>query len=152
MLGAPELTARSGAGAVVVAILVTLPGCGECDARRFVHAGASDESLVAHLCVERAETEAALRTGLSGRAPLAAGEGLELVFPVEDDLCITNAEVDFAIDAAFVDDEGHIAAIERAIPAHAADDRCHAPTRTVIETRAHELDAVAVGDVVVAGD
>lgn len=43
------------------------------------------------------------RRGLIGRAALDRNTGVLLVAPVEDELCVSNAEVGFGIDAVFVD-------------------------------------------------
>lgn len=118
-------------------------GCGRpCAPLAITRAGTS----IVTLCAEEARTEADLRRGLAGRAPLASDEALVLVFPVEDEVCITNAGVDFAIDAAFVDALGDVVAIEREIAARDETTRCHRPTARVVETAASTLASVRVGD------
>jgi uncharacterized membrane protein (UPF0127 family) len=117
--------------------LVALAGCG-CP----TVAEVGDEAF----CVEIARTEAERRTGLRGRPDLAAGEGLLLRFPIEDELCIVNDGVAFPIDVLYADASGGIVAIERAVAAGDPTLRCHGPASDVLEVSAGALDAIGVTD------
>ncbi|MCB9592516.1 MAG: DUF192 domain-containing protein [Sandaracinaceae bacterium] len=97
-------------------------------------------------CARVAATEAERLRGLRGEGPLAPGEGLLLPFPVEDEICIVNDGVSFALDVAYADAAGQVVAIERRLPANDGTPRCHAPVRDVLEVAAGELDGVSVGD------
>ena len=77
--------------------------------------------------------------------PLAPGEGLLLPFPVEDEICIVNDGVSFALDVAYADAAGQVIAIERRLPANDGTPRCHGPARDVLETAAGALDGVEIG-------
>jgi uncharacterized membrane protein (UPF0127 family) len=137
--------ARVGVAGLAAAVSMAVAACGRSCEPLEIRRG--DATLVT-LCATRTRTEAELRSGLVGRPPLAPDEALVLVFPVEDELCITNAEVGFAIDAAFVDADGLVVAIERAVPAHDERSLCHGPTAEVVEASRGALDAVAPGDLV----
>lgn len=111
----------------------------EVDLEVISHSGAPNLSI----CASLAQTAEERRRGLQGQAPMAPGEGLLIVFPVEGEVCITNAGVDFAIDAAFVDASRAIVAVE----SYAAQEdrvRCHAPVREVLELL--QGSGVSVGD------
>jgi len=100
------------------------------------------------LCAEVAETEAARRTGLSGRAPLEPSEALLLVFPLQGEVCIVNDGVSFSIDAVYLDDVGTVVAIERDIPAHDGTARCRDGVRYVLETAAGTVGGLEPGDTI----
>lgn len=137
---------RSSHGLAITVLTVALAaaGCGRPCAPLELYA---DGSLVLTLCATRTQTEAELRGGLSLRPPLAPDEALVLVFPLETEACIANAPVDYAIDAAFLDMQGTVVALERSIPAHDETSRCHLATARVVEARAEVLRDVRVGDV-----
>ena len=99
----------------------------------------------ATFCVEVAETEAERTRGLRGREPLAPGEGLLLVFPVEDEICVVNDGVGFGIDVAYANAAGEVVALEREVGAGDGTPRCHGPTQDVLEVPAGALAGVAVG-------
>ena len=96
--------------------------------------------------VEEALTEEERVLGLSEHESLAPGTGLLLRFPVEDELCIQNADVRFPIDAVFIDAGGVVRAIELHIAAGDASLRCHPETRDILEVGAGVASEVEVGD------
>ncbi|MAQ16455.1 MAG: hypothetical protein CMN30_16890 [Sandaracinus sp.] len=100
--------------------ILVLAGCATPDVISLRTEGA----LVLEVEVERAVTAAERRAGLEGRDPLAAGHGLLLEFPVEDEVCIANGGVDFGIDGIFLDASGLVTALEREIPAGDPTVRC----------------------------
>jgi uncharacterized membrane protein (UPF0127 family) len=67
---------------------------------------AADDAL--SLCAGVATTEAERAAGLTAWPELDDGTGLWLQFPVEGELCITTAVLDYAIDVVFVDQHGAI--------------------------------------------
>lgn len=123
----------------LAALGLALIGCA-CPGGRAVEIGALA------FCAEVASTEAERAQGLRGRDPLGPGEALLLEFSVEDEICIVNDGVSFAIDAAYADADGVVVALERAIAAGDPTPRCHARTQRVLETAAGELEAAEVGD------
>ncbi len=126
-------------------LVLSASACGPaCDEVRIERGG----TPVTSFCVTRARTEPELREGLAGREGLSAGEALWMELPIEGEVCITNAPVRFGIDVAFADDAGVITRIERAWPAGDPDARCVLGTRRVLETRAGDLEAVAIGDTI----
>lgn len=96
--------------------------------------------------VDVASDEMTRRVGLSGRASLPAGQGLLIVLPVEGEVCFTNRDVDFAIDAVFAAAGGDVIAIEWDVAARDAASRCHAPVRRILELGSGEAAAVRLGD------
>ncbi len=116
--------------------LVLLVGCGE-DVVRI------GEPVALEVSVRRAETAAERMDGLRGKT-LGANEGLLLVFPVEDELCITNAGVDQSIDAVFIDASATVTQVERAIGAGDATIRC-ATAQWVLEVLEDRASAVESG-------
>jgi uncharacterized membrane protein (UPF0127 family) len=137
------VTVAVAAVSTVVTLALSIAGCGRsCVTLRLVR----DDVELVSLCAFETRTEAELRAGLATIAPLAPDEALVLVYPLETDACINNAPVSYAIDAAFVDASGVVVAIERAIPAGDASDRCHARTARVVETRAEVLATIVSGD------
>jgi len=89
----------------------------------------------AYTNVAFAETPDAREQGLIGHAPLGPGDAMMLDYPVVDQACITNEEVDFPITAIFVDASGGIVGVE---PLEAHDTRipCHDGVLRVLETDA----------------
>lgn len=130
------------AGAAATSLLVACSASAPCrlDLRD------AEGRLRASFAVEVAATAAARRQGLSGRA-LSPGEGLLIALPAEIEVCIDNGAVDYPIDAAFVRMTGEVAALERNLPAGDATPRCHPATRWILETRAHALAELQVGDI-----
>jgi uncharacterized membrane protein (UPF0127 family) len=111
----------------------------------------SDAVTRLRVCVEIAESEDARREGLRGRRPLDADEGLLLVFPREDDVCLTNEGVTFAIDAVFVDTAG----VVRARASFSRDDGtlvCVSETQTVLEVARDVARDVRMGDRLIRTD
>ena len=128
-----------------VATALSLASCGRpCTALEFQRSGTPR----LRLCAQRVTSESDRRRGLQGRAPLAPDEALILTAPVEDELCITNANVAFAIDAAFVSAAGEVVFVEQAIEPDDATLRCHQGTRDIIETAAGVLPRIEAGDYV----
>jgi len=72
--------------------------------------------------VEVARTAAARMQGLRGIDGLAKDDGLWIEFPVDDEVCIVNSGVSFAIDAVFVRSE-RVVAVETFEPEE-AEPRC----------------------------
>lgn len=102
---------------------------------------APDGTERARYHVEVASTAAERMQGLRGMESLAANEGLWIQFPTEDELCIVNSGVPFAIDAVFVRSERVVA-----VETFAAEE----PTpRCFIASEVLELNAdspVQIGD------
>lgn len=92
-----------------------------------------------HVTVATTATER--MTGLRGVDSLADDEGLWMEFPVEDELCIVNSGVSFAIDAVFVRSE-RVVAVET-FAADEPDARCFI---------ASEVLEVNAGSPIVVGD
>jgi len=93
--------------------------------------------LQVHVAV--AETAVERMTGLRGRA-LGEGEGLLIRFPVEDELCVLNEGVDYAIEAIWIDAAFSVGAVE----GFEADDptpRCHAGQYVLEVLDAHGTQA-----------
>ena len=120
--------------------------CGACGATGEEASIERAETRVWLGTVEVARTEADRRRGLRGHASLALGQGLVLEAPIEDELCIDNGGVEFAIDAAFADEAGLVVAIEREVGAGDASVRCHRPARFILEVGAGELTEARAGD------
>ncbi|MEM1417807.1 MAG: DUF192 domain-containing protein [Myxococcota bacterium] len=93
--------------------------------------------------VEVARTAEARRRGLMGRSGLAPGTGLLLAFPTEDEVCVRNAGVPFAIDALFARESGELSAVHRFGPDEDVA-RC-ALARTVLEVAAGALPGAGEG-------
>jgi uncharacterized membrane protein (UPF0127 family) len=123
-------------------LLLTGCGCPDSDVR--VTGTGSTTRL--DVCAERARTADERRQGLRGREPLPEGRGLLLEFPVEDEVCIFNEGVDFAIDAVYADATGRVVAVERRIPAGDGSSRCHRPVQYILELRAGVARDVREGD------
>lgn len=102
-----------------------------------------DGARVAEFAVDVAETADARREGLRGYDSLAPGVGLWIAFPVEDEVCITNEGVGFAIDAVYVAG-GAVTAIE-SFGAGEAALRC-ARADAVLEVAGGEAGAIVIGD------
>ncbi|MEZ4325561.1 MAG: DUF192 domain-containing protein [Polyangiales bacterium] len=117
-------------GACLAGVGVLLMGC---EGMPTVTIHGPDETLRLRAHVLVAETADERRMGLVGRREMAEGEGLLLLFPLEGEVCITNAEVVFPIDAVFADALGRVVAVERSIAAGDPSLRCHAPVLTVLE-------------------
>jgi uncharacterized membrane protein (UPF0127 family) len=114
-------------------VAVFLLGCG---APEVDLVGGSGDVVHAYTNVAFAETPDARQQGLVGHAPLGPDEAMMLDYPVVDQACITNAEVDFPITAIFVDGAGGIVAVEP-LDAHDARIPCHDGVLRVLETDAH---------------
>ncbi len=101
------------------------------------------DPVVLDVSVRRAETAAERMEGLRGKS-LDRGQGLLLVFPVEDELCVTNGGVEQSIDAVFIDASATVTHVERAIAAGDESVRC-ATGQWILETLAGEAGAVEPG-------
>ena len=101
------------------------------------------DPVALEVSVRRAEAAAERMAGLRGDS-LVPGEGLLLVFPVEDELCITNAGVEQSIDAVFIDGSAAVTTVERDIAAGDRTIRC-ANARWILEVLANEASAVEPG-------
>jgi uncharacterized membrane protein (UPF0127 family) len=106
----------------------------------------------ARLAVEVADSETERRTGLSGRATLAADSGMVFVWeePVDATFWMKNTLIPLSI--AFIADDGRIVAIREMAPCQA--DPCPTydapgPFRFAVEAPAgwYDTNRVAVGDV-----
>lgn len=93
-----------------------------------------------------ADDERERREGLTRYDSLAAGRGLLIVLPAEGEVCITNAKVDFAIDAVFAAADGTVVAVERNVPRDDVTLRCHGSTRRILEVNGGDASAVSPGD------
>lgn len=89
------------AGASLCLALLGLGACAE-DPMVRIDGPAAERRLEVHVEVLREARER--RRGLAGRQSLSRDTGVLLVAPIEDELCITNADVAFGIDAVFVDE------------------------------------------------
>ena len=89
----------------------------------------------AYTSVSFADTPEARAHGLVGHAPLDADEAMMLDYPVVDQACITNADVDFPISVIYIDSSGGIVAIE-SLAAHDTRIPCHDGVLRVLETDA----------------
>lgn len=118
------------------ALILLLGGCAD-------DVVAIGEPVALSVRVRRAETAAERMEGLRGKT-LAPGEGLLLVFPVEDELCITNAGVTQPIDAVFIGEELAVTHVERAVAADDGTLRC-ARARWILEVRADAAASVVAG-------
>jgi len=87
----------------------------------------------AYTHVEYATTPDARAQGLAGHAALGPNDAMVLEYPVVDQACITNAQVDFAITAIFVDGSGKIVGVD-SLAAHDARVPCHDGVLDVLET------------------
>lgn len=138
------------AAATLATALVWAPACDD-DCPDLVTVRDRDGGLRAELCVERARSEDERRRGLAGRAGLGARAGLPagllIAFPLEGEVCITNAPVSFALDVAFAARDGALVRVDRGVPPGDPTLRCAAPVQSVLETEAGVLDAVDVGHV-----
>lgn len=93
-----------------------------------------------------ADDERERREGLARYDSLAAGRGLLIVLPAEGEVCITNAKVDFAVDAVFAATDGTVVAVERNVPRDDVTLRCHRSTRRILEVNGGDASAVSPGD------
>lgn len=116
-----------------------LAACDPCDRARVV----LDGNDLLDVCIDRVSTAEDRRRGLAGR-DLGTDEGLLLVFPTVDELCLTNAPVTYAIDALWLDESFIIQAMAR-LAAAEPGPICHGPARYVLELRAGVADALAPG-------
>lgn len=101
------------------------------------------DPVALEVSVRRAETAAERMEGLRGKT-IQRGEGLLLVFPVEDELCIANAGVSQSIDAVFIDGRATVTHVERAIGAGDGTVRC-ATAQWILEVLADEASDVDAG-------
>lgn len=125
--------------------LVVLCGCASPE----VDLATSNGAVVhAYTAVAFAATPDARARGLVGHAPLAPDEAMMLDYPVVDQACITNAEVDFPITAIFVDASGGIVGVEP-LAAHDARIPCHDGVLRVLETDANGAALAASAEEVV---
>lgn len=81
--------------AIVVLALSTLG----CDGRPRARIETAGGEVLLDVAVQVARDEDARRRGLRGRTSLAPDEGLWIAFPAEDEICLVNDGVPFAIDA-----------------------------------------------------
>ena len=117
---------------LAVAFAVILAGCASPE----VDLASSDGAVVhAYTTVTFADTPDARAQGLVGHAPLGPNEAMLLDYPVVDQACITNADVDFPISAIFVDESGGIVGVE-SLSAHDTRIPCHDGVLRVLETDA----------------
>lgn len=114
-------------GAAFLALLFGA-GCGPV----VVFFDAQGAELRAFHSVTVADTPSARARGVIGRSALGADDAMLLRYPVVDEACITNAQVDFPLTAVFVRADGGVIASE-ALAAHDARVPCHGDTLTVVE-------------------
>ena len=137
-----------------LAIMAAVSGCGgAADDPEAPPSETANVRIISPAGVDRLIVSAAVaddederRAGLRGVASLPEGRGLLIVLPVEDDVCITNADVVFPIDAVFAAADGTIVAVERNIPSRDVRLRCHASTRRILEVNGGAASRVAAGD------
>ena len=101
-------------------LALALAGCGSGSRVEFQR----EDMSVASFDVQVARTESERATGLMGQPPLSPGEGLLLVFPGPSEVCLTNAGVDFAIDALFIGEDERVGSVLVGIAANDPTPRC----------------------------
>lgn len=129
-------------------LLALSAACGDGSSNNTVYVRLVDPSGMERLAVhaDLAQDEEARRTGLKGHEPLPPGRGLLIVLPVEGEVCITNEQVSFAIDAIFASGDGFVVATETDIPAGQTTLLCHSNVRHILEVAAGQAAGVTVGD------
>ncbi|MFT5431842.1 MAG: uncharacterized membrane protein (UPF0127 family) [Myxococcota bacterium] len=118
-----------------------------CDADRTCEATVNLATVTggtATICAAIADDAPSRVRGLIGSEPLGPDEGLLLDFPAEDRVCITNEQVDFAIEAVFIGDGRAVVAIETFV-ARQPGLTCHDGTRYVLETAKGAVGEVEIG-------
>jgi uncharacterized membrane protein (UPF0127 family) len=123
-------------------VVVALSGCWCEDEVTITRSG----TTLVRVCVVVADDADERLDGLRGRDTLSAGEGMLLVFPAVDDVCLTNEGVAFAIDAVFVDDSETVTT-RTTLARDSADLSCAADTQMVLEVAEGVAREVRAGDV-----
>ncbi len=128
-------------------VVAACGGDGAGDGARVELERADGSVLRAFTDVARAATPEDRARGLVGRGPLTRDAAMVLDYPVVDEACITNAEVDFPITAVFVTTDGAVRGVE-SLAAHDARVPCHEGVITVVEADADaRADAAAAARV-----
>lgn len=96
------------------------------------------------LCLREASSEAERRMGLIGAPAPEEGEGLLIHFPVTGEACISNADVDYSIHIAFLDESFRAHRVEATVPAGSGTLYCTDKTAHVLELSA-QSQAPTVG-------
>ncbi len=104
-----------------------------CSGREVDLVGPDGAVVHAYTTVEYATTPDARALGLIGHTALGPSDAMVLEYPVVDQACVTNAQVDCAITAIFVDGSGKIVAVD-SLAAHDANIPCHGGVLDVVET------------------
>jgi uncharacterized membrane protein (UPF0127 family) len=126
-------------------LLLAASACGDGSAWLTVTAPAGEPTRL-RVRYEVASTAQARRDGLATRPPLAASEGLLLVFPLVGEVCISNAQVDYAIDVVFVGEEDTVLAAPSGLDAFEPGPVCQPSVRRVLELRRGVAATVELGD------
>jgi len=137
--------ARSPTTVVLLLLLWSVaPGCGE----ETTQVAIVDAQGLVRLTVdvEMAETATERSEGLSGYQSLGPNEGLLLLFPTADEVCITNQTVAFPIDVLFISADQQVIHIERELPAGDPGPYCHTSTWLILELQAGAASEVTIGD------
>ena len=113
-----------------------------------------DQALITNVEGERqlevqidvAETASERAVGLSTYEALGPNQGLLLVFPSAGEVCITNRDVAFPIDAIFISANREVLHVQRTLPASDATVHCRPSTQLVLEVPAGTAARVSEGD------
>lgn len=124
---------------IALLLLVATGGCGDDQtAQRGALVDASGQVQL-ELAITVADTEYERQEGLRLYGPLAKNAALLLVFPIETQVCITNAGVPFPIDVLFLSASRQVLAAQEHIPADATGPYCHPNTAMVLELQGDTL-------------
>lgn len=130
-----------------LALLVplALTGCASSPDRVRIESAFGDTTLDVAL-VGQARTAIERAEGLRAYAPLGDDDGLLIRFPIEGEVCITNAEVDYAIDLVFfvLEAERYRVNAIASMEANQVEAICLMAS-DVLEVRAGVADQVAPG-------
>lgn len=85
------------------------------------------------LCLNEASTEAERRMGLIGAPAPDVGEGLLIHFPLTGEACISNADIDYSIHIAFLDERFRVQEAHASVPAGSGTLYCVENTAHVLE-------------------
>lgn len=133
-------------GEVTAACLLWLAGssCADTTDQASITNLAGESQLDVRIDVAETASERAL--GLSAYEALDPNRGLLLVFPSAGNVCITNRDVPFPIDAIFISTNREVLHVQRALPASDPTIHCHPSTELVLEVPAGTAARVSEGD------
>lgn len=126
-------------------LVLFVAGCGGGD-RVLLRVLGEDGQVELEIHAEIARSPVERTTGLKQWGErIELDEGLLIELPLEDDVCISNEGVAFAIDAIFVDGDANVTAIERNLAADSAETLCHDHIHYIVEVGSGVADEVNVG-------